>query len=73
MRKQFLACLLAILLCVNLITPAKAASAPTFSDVPRNHWAYEAIETMAAQGSSRVLEMAASIQTALLQGSSLPQ
>lgn len=50
MRKQFLSCLLAILLCVNLITPAKAASAPTFSDVPRNHWAYEAIETMAAQG-----------------------
>lgn len=53
MEKKFIPLLLALMLCVGLLTPASAADglapAPAFTDVPTSHWAYSDITSMAAQ------------------------
>ena len=48
MKKKLLSILLTLALCLGLAVPALAAK-PTFSDVSADHWAYEAIEDMAAR------------------------
>lgn len=48
MKKKLLSVLLTLALCLGLVIPALAAG-PTFTDVSADHWAYEAIEDMAAR------------------------
>lgn len=48
MKKKLLSIALSLILCLGLAAPALAA-APSFTDVPAGHWAYEAIEDMAAR------------------------
>lgn len=48
MKKRLLSALLALALCLSLTVPAMAAG-QTFTDVTSGHWAYEAIEDMAAR------------------------
>ena len=49
MKKIMCAILSAALLLSILVIPTVAAG-PKFSDVPKTHWAYEAIQTMAEGG-----------------------
>lgn len=48
MKKKLLSVLLALALCLSLTAPA-AAAGNTFTDVTTGHWAYAAIEDMAAR------------------------
>lgn len=48
MKKRLLSAVLALALCLGLTVPALAAE-PTFRDVASGHWAYDAIEDMAAR------------------------
>lgn len=48
--KHFLALILSVVMMLSVSPMASATRSPTFSDVPTNHWAYAAIEDMAARG-----------------------
>lgn len=50
MKKRFLSLALAAVMALSLAAPAMAYSTPDFSDVPSNHWAYEAVMKMADAG-----------------------
>ncbi len=50
MKKRVLSMLLAAALSVGLAAPTMAHTTPDFTDVPRDHWAYEAIMEMADAG-----------------------
>ena len=42
--------MLAVVAAASLVAVAAPAFANPFSDVPMNHWAYDAVETLAAKG-----------------------
>ena len=48
MKNKFISFLLASAMVVSMVVPVQAAD--TFKDVPRSHWAHNAIEKMADQG-----------------------
>ena len=48
MKNKFISFLLASVMAVSMVVPVQAAD--TFKDVPRSHWAHNAIEKMADQG-----------------------
>ncbi|WP_458408032.1 S-layer homology domain-containing protein [Anaerotignum sp.] len=48
MKNKFISFLLASVMTVSMVLPVQAAD--TFRDVPKGHWAYNAIEEMADQG-----------------------
>lgn len=48
--KRALAVFLSVLMFLTVIPIVSAAYTPSFSDVPRNHWAYKEITEMAAKG-----------------------
>ncbi|MGG4446999.1 S-layer homology domain-containing protein [Brevibacillus porteri] len=48
--KRALAVFLSVLMFLTIIPVVGAASTPSFSDVPRSHWAYKEITEMAAKG-----------------------
>ena len=49
MKKRFLSLILSMVLCLGLFAPAMAAE-KTFSDVPKTHWAYQAVGAMVDKG-----------------------
>lgn len=50
MKRRVFALLLTVIMALSLAAPALAYSTPDFSDVPSNHWAYEAVMKMADAG-----------------------
>lgn len=48
MKNKFISFLLASVMAVSMVVPVQAAD--TFKDVPRSHWAHDAIEKMADEG-----------------------
>ena len=45
MKKRFLSLILSMVLCLGLFAPAMGAE-KTFSDMPKTHWAYQAVGAM---------------------------
>ena len=49
MKKRFLSLILSMVLCLGLFAPAMGAE-KTFSDMPKTHWAYQAVGAMVDKG-----------------------